>query len=258
MSYGFDNPATCAIALGGNLGDSAGLFQQALSLLTDNRTRVSAISPLMTSSAMGSAAGDAFVNAAAILETDLKPSELLARLHEVEHALGRVRKIHWGPRPIDLDLLLFEQQVIDSALLVVPHPAMWHRRFVIEPLVQIAPDFKHPLLQQTVRQLYQHLQQRPLLIGISHDVWSRVSVSEVQHDLNNSYGQHTVQLVEQTATNDTQFAFLDLETCAAKSDHPRTQPAHQPDRTIIIHSATDAAEGIIRQTIADLCAGALG
>lgn len=250
--------ATCAIALGGNIGDSASLFQHALQLLNSDCIRVSAVSPLYKSSAMGSAAGDDFVNAAAILETELNPLQLLKRLHGVEDHLGRTRKTHWGPRPIDLDLLLFEQQVIDTAALVVPHPAMWHRRFVLEPLVQIAPDFVHPVLHQSVRQLFHRLQQRPLPIGVSHAAASQVSIAEIRLHLNNRFGPQTVHLAADATKDDAWFAYVDLEASGDAPDKSRTQPAQQPDRTLVISANHQVAEETLRQAIVDLCAGALG
>jgi hypothetical protein len=102
------------------------------------------------------------------------------------------------------------------------------------------------------------MQQRPVLIGISSAASSRIVVSELQYDLNNRFGSNAVKLIAETTPDDSWFAFLDLESRVEAFEHRRTQPAQQPDRTIIVQATGDAAEVTIRQTIVDLCAGALG
>lgn len=92
---------------------------------------------------------DWFVNAAALLKTSLTPGELLKALLDIEQRMGRVRTIKWGPRIIDLDLLFYQDKVIDEEDLTTPHPFMSERRFVLIPLADVAPDWVHPLLNQT-------------------------------------------------------------------------------------------------------------
>ncbi len=94
-----------------------------------------------------------YINAAAELRTILSPRALLEALLEVEDELGRVRSVHWGPRKVDLDLLLYEEQIIDEPGLQVPHPHMHKRQFVLDPLSEIAPEAVHPVLGKTVREL---------------------------------------------------------------------------------------------------------
>jgi len=96
-----------------------------------------------------------FLNMAVQLETDLEPPELLEKLLGIERKLGRVRTLRWGPRTLDLDLLLFEDMTIRSPGLTVPHPEMSRRGFVLAPLTEIAPDVKHPETGHTIRQMYE-------------------------------------------------------------------------------------------------------
>ena len=94
-----------------------------------------------------------FLNCAVALETDKMPKQLLTAVLRLEREMGRKRTIAKGPRVIDIDILLFGSSVIDTAQLTVPHPAMHERRFVLEPLAEIAPEARHPVLKKTVREL---------------------------------------------------------------------------------------------------------
>jgi 2-amino-4-hydroxy-6-hydroxymethyldihydropteridine diphosphokinase len=155
----------CHIALGGNVGDVPAAFRAALSILSGHDLRVAAESSLFSTPPMGAAAGGPFLNAAAVLETSLEPLEVLERLLAVEDALGRVRDRRWGPRVIDLDLVLFGDRVIHSARLTVPHAGSWYRRFVLDPLAEIDPDVVHPLTGESVATLRRRLLPRPLPVG---------------------------------------------------------------------------------------------
>lgn len=94
-----------------------------------------------------------FLNCAMALETTHTPQQLMAAILNIEHAMGRRRVQKKGPRLIDIDILLFSDKIIDSAELTVPHPAMHLRRFVLEPLAEIAPEVRHPKLEKTIREL---------------------------------------------------------------------------------------------------------
>jgi 2-amino-4-hydroxy-6-hydroxymethyldihydropteridine diphosphokinase len=98
-----------------------------------------------------------FLNCAVALETSSTPEQLLQQLLAIEKAMGRQRIQRKGPRTIDLDILLLGDEVVDTPGLTIPHPAMQHRRFVLEPLAEIAPDAIHPVLKKTVRELFQEL-----------------------------------------------------------------------------------------------------
>jgi 2-amino-4-hydroxy-6-hydroxymethyldihydropteridine diphosphokinase len=101
-----------------------------------------------------------FKNAAALLETTLDPFSLLKVLQEIEAQFGRERTVHWGERTLDLDLLLFDQRKIDTPALRVPHPRFATRRFVLEPLAEIAPEAVDPITGRTVEQILADLDRR--------------------------------------------------------------------------------------------------
>ncbi|MCX7420067.1 MAG: 2-amino-4-hydroxy-6-hydroxymethyldihydropteridine diphosphokinase [Planctomycetia bacterium] len=162
---------TCLISLGGNLGDVALAIDDALRRLQRNpEIGVLQRSSLFRTQPVGADAGSEFVNAAAELETSLTAHQLLGQLLAIETELGRVRTIHWGPRTLDLDLLFFGNAVInDSPRLIVPHPMCWYRRFVLDPLAEIAPHFVHPGKHVSVVELLRRLLVRPLPICLVGD-----------------------------------------------------------------------------------------
>jgi 3-oxoacyl-[acyl-carrier protein] reductase len=154
-------PATAYIALGSNLGDRRRLLDEALRLLAEHpRVRITAVSSYHETEPVGGPPGQGpYLNAAAELQTDLAPPELLRLLLEVEGQLGRVRKERFGPRTIDLDLLLYGDTTGDDETLTLPHPRMHERLFVLRPLAEIAPRVRHPRLGLTVREMLER--QRP-------------------------------------------------------------------------------------------------
>lgn len=131
------------LGLGSNLGDRAANVEAALAqLAVEPGIRLVARSRLYLTPPWGDADQDAFVNAAALVETTLEPSDLLARCLAVETRLGRIRKAdrRWGPRVIDIDIVDFAGRTIDTEELELPHPRVLERAFVLKPLVEIAPD----------------------------------------------------------------------------------------------------------------------
>lgn len=151
--------ATSLLGLGSNLGDRVGYLQQALAQLRG----VPGIAVLRTSSLVetrpvGGPSGQAnFLNGAALIETTLGPAELLAALQGIERNLGRERVERFGPRTIDLDLLFYDSEVIESPDLTVPHPRLHQRRFVLAPAAEIAPELIHPTVGATLAQLLDKL-----------------------------------------------------------------------------------------------------
>ena len=149
-------PNHAAIALGSNLGDSAALLAEALERVDAiAHTQVLTCSPLYRTAPVGPPQPD-FLNCCALLSTTLLPVPLLTQLLDVETAMGRVRQLRWGPRHIDIDLLLYGQQVLETDTLTLPHPRMHERAFVLVPLADIAADWLHPQ-QQSIRHLLDQL-----------------------------------------------------------------------------------------------------
>jgi 2-amino-4-hydroxy-6-hydroxymethyldihydropteridine diphosphokinase len=115
---------------------------------------------------MGEAAGEPYLNSAAESDVKCSPLELLDLLQALETRHGRKREARWGPRTLDLDLLLYGLEVFDHPRLILPHPGLWYRRFVLDPLAEIAPDVAHPIKRLTIEELRQQLLERPLPVGI--------------------------------------------------------------------------------------------
>lgn len=159
-------PVGAAIALGSNLGDREAALENALRRLRATPglavERVSAFIQTPALTLPGSDAQPDYLNAAAVLETTLPPRKLLEVLLEIERHVGRDRasEPRWGARVLDLDLLLYGDRVIDEPGLIVPHPRLHERDFVLEPLAEIWPDALHPTLNSTVRHLASALQSR--------------------------------------------------------------------------------------------------
>ncbi|MBI5724555.1 MAG: 2-amino-4-hydroxy-6-hydroxymethyldihydropteridine diphosphokinase [Planctomycetes bacterium] len=150
------------IALGSNRGDRRRYLQGAMQVLNVRTgTKVLKISDLIETQPVGGPPGqEPFLNGAAEIQTTLSPADLLDALHMVEFAMGRERadEVRWGPRTCDLDILLMGRLVLNTENLVIPHPRMHERLFVLQPLAQIAPDAYHPVLKKTVSQMLAELQ----------------------------------------------------------------------------------------------------
>ncbi len=158
----------CLIALGANQGDCENAVRAAMQTLGAHPSaRLIQTSPLHRTAPVGGPTGQGdFVNAAALLETRMSASQLLSWLLHIERDMGRQRTQRWGSRVIDLDLLLFGDQVVAAGDIEVPHPRMTFRRFVLEPAAQVAGEMKHPLTGWSVQELLDHLNQTPRLLAI--------------------------------------------------------------------------------------------
>lgn len=165
--------ARCLIALGANLGDGVQTLEAALAQLAQHpQIAQLAHSRLYQTAPIGGPAGQPpFVNAVARCETTLSPAELLAVLQAIERQHGRQRREHWGPRTLDLDLLLYDQHISSDAQLTLPHPRMAWRRFVMEPALEIASDWQHPSTSQTLSQLWQQVNAVPSYLALTSSCW---------------------------------------------------------------------------------------
>lgn len=149
---------TAYLALGANMGEKEENLRQAIALLdADSKTRVTRESSFITTEPMGEVEQDDFLNGVVEIRTLRSPEELLNLVAEIEEKLKRVRTVHWGPRTIDIDIILYEQMVVHTKQLTIPHADMQNRDFVLAPLAEIAPQAMHPLLNKNVYQLKQEL-----------------------------------------------------------------------------------------------------
>lgn len=140
------------LSLGSNIGDREQNLRSAIERLAQ-LGEVTAVSSFYETEPVEYTAQPWFLNAAVALDTDLMPKQLLSRLLAIEQTMGRKRTITKGPRVIDLDILLFGKSIVDTSGLIIPHPSMHERRFVLEPLAEIAPEVRHPVFKRTVREM---------------------------------------------------------------------------------------------------------
>ena len=146
---------TVYLGLGSNLGDRRRNLEAAIEALRAHpQITVSAVSSFLETEPVGGPPGQGeFLNAAAEIETDLAPEALLEELKRIERALGRKPGPRWGPRQMDLDILLYGETILETDSLVIPHPRLRERRFVLAPLAEIAPDARDPVTGLSVRDL---------------------------------------------------------------------------------------------------------
>jgi len=158
MAYNSENLATTkgtlsAIALGSNIGDSRATLEGALIKLAETSgITLKSHSSWYKTAPVGPSQPD-YLNGCALLEVELNPHELLKNLLGIEQEFGRERKEHWGPRTLDLDLLLFEDLILETPDLQIPHPRMTQRGFVLVPLAEIAPDWIEPVSKLKISEL---------------------------------------------------------------------------------------------------------
>ena len=148
------------IGVGSNIADKAHRCKQGIAeILRIDRTTLLAKSSLYKTQPVGHLPQDWFVNGVIKIETDLEALDLLRSMKEIENRLGRRKTFHWGPRTLDLDLLLFDDQIIDTEELSVPHPRIQERQFVLIPLAEIDHHLIHPVLKKSVQELLDNFKQ---------------------------------------------------------------------------------------------------
>ena len=150
------------IGLGSNLGDREEMLRRARELLTGAGIDILRASSLYETEPQDLPNQPWFLNQVVEAETNLFPLQLLNRALKIEKELGRRRTAIKGPRTIDLDILLYHRYVIDSPSLIVPHPRMHERRFVLAPMVELAPKLRHPVTRQTMRELLGRIKDQPV------------------------------------------------------------------------------------------------
>jgi 2-amino-4-hydroxy-6-hydroxymethyldihydropteridine diphosphokinase len=141
--------------IGGNIGNRLSNLENARNSIEQRCGPILKQSSIFETEAWGFKDQPAFFNQALCIETALSPQDLMATLLAIEVAMGRERLIPLGPRTIDLDIIYYNQTIVDTPGLSIPHPKLAERNFVLAPLVEIAPDFEHPILKKTNLQLYE-------------------------------------------------------------------------------------------------------
>lgn len=142
------------IALGSNMGDKEKYLSDAVEGLAKMKdTEMVKVSEWIVTEPYGGVEQDCFLNGVAEVKTLLTPAELLEGLHELEQVAGRERKVHWGPRTLDLDIIFYDKLVYEDENLIIPHVDMENRDFVLKPMVELNANFRHPILQKTMKQL---------------------------------------------------------------------------------------------------------
>jgi len=149
--------ALALLGLGSNVGDKVGNIRQALRLIGEVCT-LKRVSRFYKTAPVGYVKQDWFINCAAEVDYDSTPLSLLKSLKSIEDELGRVEAVRFGPRVIDIDILFFSDQIVDESVLRVPHPRLHERLFVLAPLMDLSPDFVHPILKKTVRQMHSEVE----------------------------------------------------------------------------------------------------
>ncbi|ENK0838777.1 2-amino-4-hydroxy-6-hydroxymethyldihydropteridine diphosphokinase [Clostridium botulinum] len=148
---------TAYVAFGSNIGEKENYIKRALEKIEERDIKIIKVSPIYETEPYGVLDQDNFLNGVVRIETNLTPEDLIKELLLIEKQLDRVRERRWGPRTIDLDIIFYDDLIINKNNLIIPHKDMENREFVLKPLCDIDENFIHPVLKKSVRQLYDEL-----------------------------------------------------------------------------------------------------
>ena len=148
---------TAHLCLGAKLGDPADHIATAVQHLRDSGIRILRRSSLISTKPYGLQDQPDYLNQVVEVRCDLSPRELLRKIQDAEASMGRIRTLRWGPRLIDIDILLCEDQIVEEADLVVPHPDFTNRIFAMQLLDELVPDMYHPVLKKTIHDIFESL-----------------------------------------------------------------------------------------------------
>jgi 2-amino-4-hydroxy-6-hydroxymethyldihydropteridine diphosphokinase len=151
---------TVYLGIGSNLGNRQNNCEKSLSLLEEKGITIIKRSSMIETEPWGVQDQPKFINLVVEIQTELEPGELFCTLKEIEVAIGRTETVRWGPRIVDLDILFYNDAIINSSELIIPHPGIQDRIFVLKPLSEIAPDKMHPVLKKSVRELFQEREKK--------------------------------------------------------------------------------------------------
>ncbi len=150
------------IGLGSNVGDRKKNIDTAIEYISQIMTEIS-VAPIYVSKAVGYENQPDFFNTVVSGFTELSPEKLFIKLKEIEKKVGRIKRFRWGPREIDIDIIFYGNTVIETKELIIPHPRAYERDFVLKPLSDLQPDFLHPVLRKTVKELLLNLKHRSII-----------------------------------------------------------------------------------------------
>jgi len=230
----------CLVAVGCNRGDCETSIQNAIDRINAlPQTSVLESSSLLETAPVGNVQGK-FLNGALRISTELEPAELMRKLLSIERTGGRDRQQDAGNRPIDLDILLFDQRVIETELLTVPHPRMSFRRFVLQPAAEIAPDWIHPELNLTLGRLYEKICDPLNLIAVlrPNDGQESVKTKDVS-----AWDQANVRWISMDTNAGHAAASLAINPFPVESDPIRSE-SHEPKKQTswLVLVTTDAEQ----------------